>query len=176
MTETQKKLAEENHNLIYWFLNKYHLSIDEYYDLAAIGLCKAAKTYNDEQSSFSTYAARCMFTAVFSEIRNEKNEKRKALREALSLDAAIEGLDNEQAKLLDVLSTSDTTEDIVLAQKMLEDYYVQTSDKDKQIIQLLLTGYTQKEIASLYDVSQAYISRVKKKFETFLRKYKGEHK
>lgn len=174
MTETQKQLAEENHNLIYWFLNKYHLSIDEYYDLAAIGLCKAAKTFNNEQSSFSTYAAKCMFTTVFSEIRNENNDKRKAFKEALSLDTTVEGFDNEQAKFLDMLSTCDTTEDIAVAQKMLEDYYKQASKRDKSIIQMLLNGYTQREIARIYNLSQAQISRTKKSFEKFLKKYKGE--
>ena len=49
MTEEQRKLVEDNHNLIYSFLQKYHLTIDEYYGLAAIGLCKAGKTYNGQK-------------------------------------------------------------------------------------------------------------------------------
>ena len=69
MTDEQRKLIEDNHNLIYSFLYKYHLEVNEYYDLAAIGLCKAAMTYDSEKASFYTYAYKCMFTSVFSEIR-----------------------------------------------------------------------------------------------------------
>lgn len=45
ITEAEKKLVEQNHNLIYAFLQKYHLTIEDYYGLAAIGLCKAAMTF-----------------------------------------------------------------------------------------------------------------------------------
>ena len=44
LNEYQQKYAEQNHNLIYGILNDKNLSIDEYYDVAAIGLCKAAET------------------------------------------------------------------------------------------------------------------------------------
>ena len=72
ITEEQRKLVEENHNLIYSFLQKYNLAIDEYYGLASIGLCKAGKTYNGDKSNFSTYAYKCMFTTVMGELRKNK--------------------------------------------------------------------------------------------------------
>ena len=31
LTEEQKRLVEENHNLIYWYCHKYNLNIEEYY-------------------------------------------------------------------------------------------------------------------------------------------------
>lgn len=55
ITDEARKLVEENHNLVYSFLYKYHLDVEEWYDLAAIGLCKAANTYNNDKSGFSTY-------------------------------------------------------------------------------------------------------------------------
>ena len=72
ITEEQKKLAEENHNLIYRFLSKYNLSIDDYYDIAAIGLCKAAMTFDKSKSKFSTYAFKCMYMIMLHEKRKEK--------------------------------------------------------------------------------------------------------
>lgn len=57
-------------------MQKYHLSIEDYYDLAAIGLCKAGSRFDGNKSKFSTYAYKCMFTTVFTEIRNKKAEKR----------------------------------------------------------------------------------------------------
>ena len=64
-----EKIVEENHNLIYAFLNKCHLPTNEYYDLAAIGLCKAAKTWDCDRQKFSTYAYTCMFNEVMGEKR-----------------------------------------------------------------------------------------------------------
>ena len=43
---------------------KYHLDVEEWYDIAAIGLCKAANTYNNDKSEFSTYAYKCMYTTI----------------------------------------------------------------------------------------------------------------
>ena len=46
MTEEQKKLAEENHSLIYFYARKYNMSkqeFDDMYGILAIGLCKAAR-------------------------------------------------------------------------------------------------------------------------------------
>ena len=48
MTEKQKQLVVDNHNLIYSFLHKHGFDEEEFYDLAAIGLCKAAKSYKDD--------------------------------------------------------------------------------------------------------------------------------
>ena len=46
MTDYQKQLVTDNHNLIYRFLQKEKLNMEDWYDLAAIGMCKAAKTFN----------------------------------------------------------------------------------------------------------------------------------
>ena len=36
MTEEQKKLAEENHNLIYFYARKYHISKQDFDDMYGI--------------------------------------------------------------------------------------------------------------------------------------------
>ena len=42
LNDEQRKLVADNHNLIYQYLIDNNLPQDEYYDIAAIGLCKAA--------------------------------------------------------------------------------------------------------------------------------------
>ena len=49
LTKEQQQLVEDNHNLIYSYLNKRHLPIDSTFDFygdAALGLCTAAHIYN----------------------------------------------------------------------------------------------------------------------------------
>ena len=61
LTPAQQKLVEDNHNLIYWFMNRRGLYTDEYYDLIAIALCRAAQDFNESKgTAFTTYAAKCM--------------------------------------------------------------------------------------------------------------------
>lgn len=52
MDKTEKqKLAEDNHKLIYSWLNSRHLNVDEWYDIAALGYMKAVNTYSRESNS-----------------------------------------------------------------------------------------------------------------------------
>ena len=69
LTEEQKKLVEDNHNLIYWFARKKHIDIEEYYDILAQGLCIAAHNYNSSKGSFSAYAYLVMNTEMQKEHR-----------------------------------------------------------------------------------------------------------
>ena len=55
LTEEQKRMVEENHNLIYWYCHKYNLDIEEYYGLFAIELCRAVQLYDPTKSKITTY-------------------------------------------------------------------------------------------------------------------------
>lgn len=52
MTEKEKKLCEENYNLVrYTLIHRLHIpiqEIDEYHGTACIALCEAAMAYGDE--------------------------------------------------------------------------------------------------------------------------------
>ena len=67
LTLDQQRIVSENHNLIYSLANKKNINLDEYYDVLAIGLCKAAMIYNENKSKFSTLA----FTCMLNEYRHE---------------------------------------------------------------------------------------------------------
>ena len=60
LNDEQRKIVENNHDLIYGYAHKMGISIDEYYDILAIGLCKAAKAFDESKGRFSTLAYCCM--------------------------------------------------------------------------------------------------------------------
>ena len=64
MKKEISKLIEDNHNLIYSFMSLHSLDPEEYYDLMAMELCKAAKNYNEELGAFSTCAYTYMNNAL----------------------------------------------------------------------------------------------------------------
>lgn len=68
MNDAQRKLAEDNHNLIYSFLSNHNLSLDaveDWYGTAAIGLCKAALFFDEScETEFSALAYACMESEI----------------------------------------------------------------------------------------------------------------
>lgn len=68
LNQKERKFAEENHGLIYSFLNYYGLPEAEYYDICAIAYLRAVKDWHGkpelrEKYRFSTIAFRKMLSA-----------------------------------------------------------------------------------------------------------------
>ena len=169
ITEEQRKLVEDNHNLIYSFLQKYHLTIDEYYGLAAIGLCKAGKTYNGEKSNFSTYAYKCMFTTVMCELRKNKQAKTIPEHQIFYYQAELDNNNGgDTALFMNYIPSKENVEDSVLSEVIFDEYASKLKDRDKKIFSLFREGYKQKEICKIVGCSQPQVSRVKKKLCEYL--------
>lgn len=168
LTEHQKELVENNHNLIYTFLQKYHLSIDAYYDLAAIGLCKAAETFQESKSSFSTYAFTCMFTTVMLEIRKEKQAKTIPNTKLVYYEADTINHNNESFSLFECLPAKERVEETALSHLYYEEYEKHLKEKEKQVFYLFSLGYKQREIGNKLGCSQSEVSRIKRKMMKYL--------
>ena len=159
LTEEQKKLVEENHSLIYWFAKKYHIPIEDYYDVLAQGLCMAAYHYDPSKCSFSTYAYLCMNTEMHVEYR-------KTLRKSEIPQGNIFHYENAW-QLSDLIPTNEKTENKVIDKisyenltSLLNDIL---NDKDKEVLNYILNGLTMREIAKIEGTShQAIHNRMKK--------------
>ena len=168
LTEEQKKLVEENHNLIYWFAKKYHVPIEEYYDVLAQGLCMAAYHYDPSKCSFSTYAYLCMNTIMHVEYR-------KTLRKSEIPQGNIFHYENAW-QLSDLIPTNEKTENKVIDKisyenltSLLNDIL---NDKDKEVLSYILNGLTMREIAKIEGTShQAIHNRMKKIREKVKKSY-----
>ncbi len=169
MTDHQKSIAEANHNLIYSFLQKYHLSFEDWYDLAAIGLCKAAMTFKEDVSQFSTYAYRCMFTAVFSEKRKETQVSTIPENQIVYYDAVFNTEnDGDSMSFLETMPSRDDVEGDVVAKVIFEEFNRTLKPYERAIFRLFQGGYKQREIGRIVGCSQAQVSRIKKKLEKYL--------
>ena len=159
LTEEQKKLVEENHNLIYWFAKKYHVPIEEYYDVLAQGLCMAAYHYDPSKCSFSTYAFLCMNTEMHVEYR-------KTLRKSEIPQGNIFHYENAW-QLSDLIPTNEKTENKVIDKVSYENLISLLNDilndKDKEVLTHIVNGLTMREIAKIEGTShQAIHNRMKK--------------
>ena len=94
LTDEQRKLAEDNIRLAYWYAHQAKwtsLELEERISAALFGLVKAAGSYKTEEGIlFSAYAVRIMQNEILLKIRNEKKHAG-----VISLNAPI-GNDNHR--------------------------------------------------------------------------------
>ena len=164
MTEYQKQLVIENHNLIYRFLQKEKLNMEDWYDLSAIGMCKAAKIFNEGTSKFSTYAFKCMFNEVYSEKRKELNKRTIPEDKILYYNTEYEDESGNKVEFIDKMQSDQNVVNDCIHKVALRNAFNKMKEKHKLIISLFLQGYKQVEIMKIVGCSQPQVSRVMKRF------------
>lgn len=151
LSDEQKKVVEENHNLIYSFLHKNHLDINEWYGDAAIGCCMGVATFNEGKGSLSTYLFKCMSNQIIN-----KKRRSKSINTFLSLDEDL----RIGVSLNETLSNNEDWEsdvdELVDFNKMLNEL----SENKKKILLLKLQGYNQTEISKMLKISRQRVSQI----------------
>lgn len=166
LTEAQKQLVEENHNLIYSFINSKHLDIEEYYGKCALALCKAAKGWNEELGKFSTYAYMCMYNVLKTEYRDNTLKRTIPLNKISNLEDKVtsDSEDSDGATLLDLIADDVNIEDETIAKLKLDNFMEKVKtfkyggDVRTKVVELLLQGKDRKEIAEELNISRQRIS------------------
>lgn len=164
LNEAQKKLVEENHNLIYSFLKHRNLSlnsIEDWYGTAAIGLCKAAMLYDESRGfKFSTLAYVCMEREVISVKRREY----KNMQAAISLDDKVITKDGS-CPLSEVIPSPNDNFMSVYVNDVIEKAFENMSTRDKSVVDMVMNhNMTQKRIADNFGMSRQSINNIYRKF------------
>lgn len=83
LTMSEQKFAEQNHNIIYDYLHKKKMDIEEYYDIAAIGYVTAVMNYHRKRKlqkyAFTTIAWRTMGREILNYNRSLNQQKHPPL-------------------------------------------------------------------------------------------------
>lgn len=173
LTKEQQELVEINHNLIYKFAKKRNVIIDDYYDILAIGLCKAATIFDKNKGEFSTVAFRCMENELCMYWRHEQRQSAVPDDMILSYDAPIGDEDSDnKGSFLDNFADSNYTHDIVIGNIMSDILLSVLNDKEKTIVEFLDNGLSQVDIAIRLGCTRQNISycikQIGKKWNTYL--------
>lgn len=68
LNKEQQKMVEDNHDLIYHFMNTYNLSendVTDWYGELAVELCESALRYNETQNvDFRLYSSDCFIKRI----------------------------------------------------------------------------------------------------------------
>lgn len=91
LTPEQAAIVEDCHSLIFKALHYFRYDPDEYYDVAAIALCKAVQSYpvSGTTCAFGTYA----INRIRSECGNTIRDSQRHNVPTVSLDSPIPWLD-----------------------------------------------------------------------------------
>lgn len=168
LNDTQKKLVQDNHNLIYSFLKLHSLRLDaveDWYSAAAIGLCNAAISFDKSKNvPFSVFAYVCM-----------ENVIRQIMKDGSRSINATESLDNSVAEgcsIADMVQDSEDPFFQIYLNDAVSNALKSTNERDKQILSLIIqNGYKQKEIAEMYGIAKNTVSTVYNKFINKVRAY-----
>ena len=79
LTEKEQKFAEENHELVYSFLNEKRLNEDDFYDVVIFGYLRAVQEWCRNSFNilnFSTYAWKCMSNELINHYQFQSRKKR----------------------------------------------------------------------------------------------------
>ena len=116
---------------------------DDIRQIALIALWTASENFSADKASFPVYASTYIRNAVIDEIR--KNSRKKRLKDACQLTEDI------KLEAPDLIQENIDTSAILTAVSQL-------SQEDQQVIQMLIAGYNQKEIATALDWTDTYIN------------------
>ena len=154
------KLVTDNLRLVYYLYEKLTKNPltenykDDIISEGMVGLVKAANTFDNGRGiKFGTYASRCITNEMLMFIRRMN----KQLPHEVSLYDPIDKDENGQLVFyMDILSTDDES---VREQDRIVDAVKTLPKRDREIIDAVICGYKQKEIAAMMDVKQSTISR-----------------
>ena len=155
LNEEEKKLVEDNHNLIWYYVRRYGISYDEYYDVLAIELCKAAKHYDESKGTFSTIALKFMNNKMHK-LHEESTLQRKIPKDKINNYNSV--LDIEYK----VGSNYDMEKNIVnkmnLENELHKAFEVITNERDRKIMYYRLKNLTVMEIGEMLNITHQYVS------------------
>jgi len=171
--DAKKVLIERNLRLVVHIAKKYTMTgkdADDLISIGSIGLIKAVSTYDVEKGhKFATYAARCIQNEILMYLRSSKK-----LQNEVSIDDSI-GSDKEgnTISLIDILENDepavvDKVDLKIKTSDLYEKMKKSLTDRERLII-VLRYGLsdkgekTQKEVASMLNISRSYVSRIEKK-------------
>lgn len=153
--------AKKLHKVVDRILSKFgglsSKDTDDFYSLANEVFAEIMTKY-DYGQSFDGFLYSCLLNKIMTEITRRNREKRKADRMAISFDVTREN--EEECSLLDIIpSDFDTFEEVAKRQgcgrycDKVQRYISRLSDRQVNILNLLVDGYKANEIQRILDIS-----------------------
>ena len=168
-TEAREEFIERNISLVIFCVNShFNTSYEDGKDLVStgfVGLIKAVNTFDRQKDiKFGTYAFRCIYNEIAKYLRS--NQKRYL---ECSYDSTLSN-DNDGNTLTVLDTLEDKTKNIEMdyqekaVSSIIREKLKLLKEEDRRLIELYFGfdsehRYNQQELATLFHVSQAYVSK-----------------
>jgi len=163
LTESQRELAGKNHKLIYKFARIKEADLEEFYGVLAIGLCKAARAYDASSGfRFSTFAYRCMENEYKAYLRDELISRHIPSNMILSYNEMTENEDGAGTEYLSVISNKMGACRLDHSRIEVLEFFNSLTDIQRIVLNGLIAGYKETELAEYTGFTRSYINLVKK--------------
>lgn len=158
-TKEEQLFAEENHDLVYAFLNEKKLSEDEYYDVVVFGYLRAVQIYFREPDSYKCNFSTLAWIKMNGDLANYNKYLYSAKRNAcvISLDEPIDG--NGGLRLEDVISYDDYMSEMS-AELLMHELAVHLPEREMRIVSMKVQGAKLQEIAKAEKLNFKQIGRI----------------
>lgn len=163
---SNQKLIEENMNLVYFLINKYYPSFSADEDIiqaGMLGLCRAANTWDETLSTFSTYASKCVLNQICKEFR-----ARKKHYGTLSLDYEVD-TDDGSVPFSDIIEGE---QDIDFVD--IEPIVKKLAPREREVFVMLAAGASPSDITHKFGWSRQRIEKIMRKIRLVWRNYNGD--
>lgn len=139
-TEEEKRLAENNHDLVYQFLRTHNYSMEDYYNTVVFGYLKGIQKYcryvgNNTENNLDGICWNCMRSEMKSHFKMETAKKR------------------QPAEI--IIKKIPSAEEEVLVTEILKSVMENLTIRQQNIITLKLLGYSNAEICLLMEMSKS---------------------
>lgn len=161
LTEEEKAFAEEHHDMMYRYMRLHRLDIEEWYDILIIPYLQAVKKYHEYEHlrkyKFEQIFFRTLDNARSNYFRDMNREKRHPEGGVFSYNALFENEHSTSSNtyewfLIDVYTN---VEKQVITKELYREFYRRCTEKKfeeqsdilQETLELLLDGYTYKQIS-----------------------------
>ena len=128
------------------------LDVNDLVQEGRIGLNHAVSYYNDQKNiTFYTYAKTCIERKIISAVIATKRQKNKVLNESISYDIDDEDKNFERVLKDETSNPEKIIMDLVIREKLIERIKLCLTEFEEKVFDLLLSGFTYREIAGILD-------------------------
>lgn len=165
LDERFEELYEKNEGFLHHMIKKFNtlpIDYDEMFSLANLAFTKTLCAYDPNQGRFITYLSK----AIANELLYYTRKNKKHIEKNTSLEKTYNFNGEKEISLSDMIADTCNTEEDYLENEeltMLAEAINKLDDLPKVIVQGLLKGKSQQEVADSLNISQSYLSRVHKR-------------
>lgn len=168
---SENELMIKHERLVYLVAHKYfggRASDEDILQIGRLGLLAAIRSYKpDINMKLSTYATRCIYNEIATYLITINRAKRKVECQ-MSLDQ-VQSDDGKLDMYGNIADDRINVEGDICVTMLVQNYIDNLTDRDKQMMQMLIKGYSAVDIANQLGISRQRVSKVVSQHKAILK-------